>query len=201
MLATVATNCIHSDGHRASDWPKEHTWAGKLKISARGRLAVITLLDSRTNQVFATCSVTDDSCVEKTLDSGRYFVLKIQNAQGRHAFIGIAFNERNDSFDFNVALQEHKAECEREDRAQSEPVANSICAPLRDLSLKAGEKITVKLGGATNVSRSRRLIDTVLTETSQPITEDLTLYVTFLAGCQEGKETDGRFASTSWRWR
>ncbi len=41
-------------------------------------------------------------------DSGRYFVLKIVNDQGRHAFIGIAFNERNDAFDFNVALQEHK---------------------------------------------------------------------------------------------
>lgn len=41
-------------------------------------------------------------------DSGRYFVLKIVNEQGRHAFIGIAFNERNDAFDFNVALQEHK---------------------------------------------------------------------------------------------
>jgi hypothetical protein len=38
----------------------------------------------------------------------RYFVLKIQNAQGKHAFIGIAFNERNDAFDFNVALSEFK---------------------------------------------------------------------------------------------
>jgi hypothetical protein len=27
---------IYIDGHRASDWPKEHTWAGKLKISAKG---------------------------------------------------------------------------------------------------------------------------------------------------------------------
>jgi hypothetical protein len=52
----------------------------------------------------------DSSNIDKTLvtDSGRYFVLKIVNEQGRHAFIGIAFNERNDAFDFNVALQEHK---------------------------------------------------------------------------------------------
>jgi hypothetical protein len=66
---------------------------------------VITLLDSNTNQIFAACSVTEESSVERTLDSGRYFVLKIQNAQGKYAFIGVAFNERNDAFDFNVALQ------------------------------------------------------------------------------------------------
>ena len=150
LLYRFPSDYYELDGHRASDWPKEHTWAGKLKISAKGRLAVIRLLDSTTGQVFASCTVTDDSCVERTLDSGRYFVLKIQNAQGRHAFIGIAFNERNDAFDFNVALQEHKAGCEREDRAL-EPSTTSICAPLRDLSLKAGEKITVKIAGSANV--------------------------------------------------
>ena len=42
------------------------------------------------------------------LDSGRYFVLRITNDKGRHAFIGICFNERNDAFDFNVALAEFK---------------------------------------------------------------------------------------------
>ena len=153
---TCHDNVFWTDGHRASDWPKEHTWAGKLKISAKGRIAVITLLDSTTNQVFASCTVTDDSCVERTLDSGRYFVLKIQNAQGRHAFIGIAFNERNDAFDFNVALQEHKAECGREDKAAAEPAVSNI--PMRDLSIKSGEKITVKIAGAGTVSISRIVI-------------------------------------------
>ena len=120
-----------------------------MKISAKGRLASITLLDSTTNQVFATCAVTDDSSVESTLDSSRYFVLKIQNAQGRHAFIGIAFNEKNDAFDFNVALQEHKLECIREDRAAAGPAPSNI--PLRDLSIKTGEKITVKIAGTGSV--------------------------------------------------
>ena len=106
--------------------------------------------------MFASCTVTDDSCVERTLDSGRYFVLKIQNAQGRHAFIGIAFNERNDAFDFNVALQEHKAECEREDKAAAEPAVSNI--PMRDLSIKSGEKITVKIAGAGTVSITKIII-------------------------------------------
>ena len=101
--------------------------------------------------IFATCPVHDDTCVEKTTDSGRYFVLKIQNAQGRHAFIGIAFNERNDAFDFNMALAEHKGECEREDRAsQVSSMVTDLTRPHRDLSLKQGEKITVKI--AMNVS-------------------------------------------------
>ena len=43
-----------------------------------------------------------------------------------------------------------EAGCEREDRAL-EPSTTSICAPLRDLSLKAGEKITVKIAGSANV--------------------------------------------------
>ena len=65
--------------------------------------------------------------------------------QGRHAFIGVAFNERNDAFDFNVALSEHKRELAREDDA-----TNGVeTIPFRDLSLKEGEKITVKIAGST----------------------------------------------------
>lgn len=109
--------------------------------------ATIHLIDDK-NQVFASCPVTDDAAVEKCLDSGRYFVLRIQNAQGKHAYIGIAFNERNDSFDFNVTLQEHKSECEREDQAK----AGITAAPIqhRDFSLKEGEKIRVNIAGSVS---------------------------------------------------
>lgn len=131
------------EGHRAADWPKDPSWTGKLKIVAKGKLAGIFLVDDK-NQIFAVCQVTDDSAVERTLDSGRYFVLRITNNQGRHAFIGIAFNERNDAFDFNVALSEFKGEVEREEKAAKfgESLSNE---PHHDYSIKSGEKIKIKL--------------------------------------------------------
>lgn len=131
------------EGHRASDWPKDPSWSGKLKIVAKGKVAAIILMDDK-NNVFAICQVTDESAVERTLDSGRYFVLRITNQQGRHAFIGIAFNERNDAFDFNVALSEFKNEIEREEKA-AKMFSSSPTAPSVDLSLKGGEKIKIKL--------------------------------------------------------
>jgi hypothetical protein len=134
--------CYDLEGHRASDWPKDPTWTGKVKIVSKGRVAAIVLLDDK-NQVFAICQVTDDSAVERTLDSGRYYVLRITNAQGRHAFIGIAFNERNDAFDFNVALAEFKSESEREDQAAK--MSQLPVGPQRDLSIKDGEKIKIKI--------------------------------------------------------
>jgi adaptin ear-binding coat-associated protein 1/2 len=135
-----------SEGYRAADWPKEPSWTGKLRVVGKGKIASIILYDDK-NPSFAVCKVTDDTCIEKTLDSGRYFVLKITNAQGRHAFIGIAFNERNDSFDFNVALSEFRSQVEREE--QAEKGVGSIAAPMMDLKLKEGEKIKIKINKKT----------------------------------------------------
>lgn len=134
------------EGHRASDWPKDPTWTGKVKIISRGRVCSIILLDND-NKIFAVCYASEDGAVERTLDSGRYFVLRITNQQGRHAFIGIAFNERNDAFDFNVTLSEFKNEIEREDQANKLTLesTSAIVQPLKDMSLKDGEKIKIKL--------------------------------------------------------
>ncbi|KAL8207682.1 UNVERIFIED_CONTAM: hypothetical protein K2H54_060636 [Gekko kuhli] len=45
--------------------------------------------------------------VETVTDSSRYFVIRIQDGNGRSAFIGIGFGDRGDAFDFNVSLQDH----------------------------------------------------------------------------------------------
>lgn len=59
-------------------------------------------------QIFAVAPVRRDGppAAEKVTDSSRYFVLRIENDAGKHAFIGVGFNNRSDAFDFNVALQE-----------------------------------------------------------------------------------------------
>lgn len=143
----------NATGHRAADWPKDPVWSGKVKITARGQKASIFLLDSSTSQVFATCHV-EEGAVERVTDSGRYFVLKITNAQGKHAFIGIAFNERNDAFDFNVSLEEHKRECEREQLAAKGELVQSQPEITNNFKLEEGQKIKVKIAGKTG-GRSR----------------------------------------------
>lgn len=138
-----------AEGHRASDWPTTPQWTGKLKIiSKKNGTAIILLLDD-SNQLFAACPVTDDKAVDRTIDSGRYFILRIENAQGKKAYIGIAFNERNDAFDFNVTLSEHKAQLEREQRGEiQQDIVSSI--PIRDLSLKDGEKVKINIASSVS---------------------------------------------------
>mmetsp|Transcript_6843 Transcript_6843/g.9820 ORF Transcript_6843/g.9820 Transcript_6843/m.9820 type:complete len:366 (-) Transcript_6843:33-1130(-) len=115
--------------------------------------------------IFAVAPIRDDeNCVERCIDSSRYFVVKIENASGRHMFIGVAFNERNDAFDFNTALQDAQKEREYEKHAAMSGIGNvngngSISVNVNKdgigddgggnssgaFELKEGEKITVNL--------------------------------------------------------
>ena len=108
-----------SGGWRGADW-RDKVWQGTLKVVERGEETAVLLVDSAEEKnIFAVCPIqhylsgnnagngagapNSGNGVDRCVDSSRYFVLRIQNAQGRHMFIGLAFNERNDAFDFNTA--------------------------------------------------------------------------------------------------
>ena len=185
-----------SIGWRGADW-KEKVWQGTVKVVDRNNLTAILLVDGKngshrngnnkadgntnigggdsnnigqTPTIFAVCPIIDGiNAVERCVDSSRYFVLRIENEEGRHMFIGLAFNERNDAFDFNTALQDAKKEREFELRNSHAYVNNEggggssgpslsfvnsslSSIPTKDYSLKEGEKITVNIPKKQNQS-------------------------------------------------
>ncbi|KAK9805274.1 hypothetical protein WJX72_010397 [[Myrmecia] bisecta] len=151
-------------GHRAELWDVDH-WLQEVVLSVVTcrEDCVVRLLDLKTGDLFAECPVPNDAplatAVEPVVDSSRYFVLRVADRQaGRHAFIGIGFRERTQASDFNAALHEHlqylrrKREAEEMREAFTAPDSESdgvATSSLKDLSLKAGETITLRLANAT----------------------------------------------------
>ena len=125
---------------RAADWNLPNPdWKGRMKIVAKRDQCIIKLED-RTGELFALCPVDSfpGLAVEPVSDSSRYFVLRLQDSSGKHAFVGLGFQDRGDSFDFNVALQEHFKGIKRDQK-----LAEEAAKPQHhvDYSLKAGQKI------------------------------------------------------------
>lgn len=135
-------------GYRAADWKlDEPAWSGRMKITAKGKMAYIKLEDKNTGELFAQAPVEQypGVAVEAVTDSSRYFVIQIDDGNGRHAFIGVGFADRGDSFDFNVALQDHFKWVKQEgELAKLE--ASQTNAPKLDLSFKEGQTIKISIG-------------------------------------------------------
>lgn len=132
-------------GYRADDWGLDKPlWTGRLKVTTKGTLLTIILQDSNTGEVFAQCPISNDKeahvAVEPVIDSSRYFVVRVINEAGQHAFLGLGFAERSDSFDFNVAIQDH---FKREKKAAASQVPYT---PKHDLSgFKEGQTIHISI--------------------------------------------------------
>ncbi len=95
---------------RAADWKLDAPdWSGRLRIVALNTKLNLKLEDKNTGELFAACPVDEfpSVAIESVSDSARYFVIRIKDDSGRSAFIGIGFVDRSDSFDFNVAIQDH----------------------------------------------------------------------------------------------
>lgn len=139
-------------GYRAADWGLDKpSWTGRMRVTARDEKVSIKLEDTTNGQLFAECPITEypTKDIESVNDSSRYFVLRIQN-QGRSAFIGIGFRDRGDSFDFNVALQDHY-KWVKNSNEPSEPEN----VPKLNLGLAEGQTIKINLAGKMNADRER----------------------------------------------
>lgn len=83
---------------RAADWNlNEPTWNGRMRMVSSGASLNIKLEDKISGQLFANCPVEayPGVAIEPVSDSSRYFVLRIQDDNGRSAFIGIGFGVRS----------------------------------------------------------------------------------------------------------
>ena len=141
--------------YRASEWKLDAPdWTGRMRILSTGIKCIIKLEDKNSGELFAACPVESypSTAVESVSDSARYFVIRIKDEQNRTAFIGIGFIDRSDSFDFNVALQDHfKLLKKEEELAKNPPVENE---KKLDLSFKEGQTIKINIGKKSETSTS-----------------------------------------------
>ncbi|XP_072280395.1 adaptin ear-binding coat-associated protein 1 isoform X1 [Pyxicephalus adspersus] len=135
-------------GYRASDWKLDQPdWTGRMRLTSKGKVAYIKLEDKVTGELFAQAPVDQfpGIAVETVTDSSRYFVIRIQDGNGRSAFIGIGFSDRGDAFDFNVSLQDHFKWVKQETELSKEPQGQDN-HPKLDLGFKEGQTIKLNIG-------------------------------------------------------
>ena len=170
-------------GWRGAEW-HDKVWQGTLKVVERGDETAVLLVDSNEERnIFAVCPILHNinqptggggdnnsnsnttlgaqppqwnanNGIDRCIDSSRYFVLRIQNAQGRTLYIGLAFNERNDAFDFNTALEDSRREKYMEKQAELGIIGSMLSKQVHGdgdgYKMKEGEKIRVSIPNNKN---------------------------------------------------
>lgn len=143
-------------GWKCQDWPKTNLiFTGRVVIVALGELCTIKLMDTEKNTLFAQCPLDNDNpqlSVEPVSDSSRYFVLRVSDGSGRHAYLGMGFLERPDAFEFNVTLQDHVKRLRNEKEAAK--IASAPAPPPTDFTLKGSVNISLP-GGAKSAAKPK----------------------------------------------
>lgn len=133
-------------GYRATDWNLEAPqWTGRMRLVAKGNECIMKLEDKTSGELFAKCPIEQypGIALEAVTDSSRYFVVRIQDDDGRAAFIGLGFSDRSDSFDLNVALQDHFKWIKKSEEIEKEKDQDE--GPKADFRFKEGETIKINM--------------------------------------------------------
>ncbi|XP_075155801.1 NECAP-like protein CG9132 [Haematobia irritans] len=132
-------------GYRAADWNLgEPTWTGRMRLAAKGTALNLKLEDKTSGALFANCPIDTypGVAIESVSDSSRYFVIRVQDDNGRSAFLGLGFGDRSDSFDLNVALQDHFKWVKNQEQIEKEKTQPK---QELDLGFKEGETIKINM--------------------------------------------------------
>jgi len=141
-----------NQGHFLDSWKNKITEVN-VKIMGKGHKCII-YLHNYDGSLFASAVLPEkyDQAVVKCTDSSRGYALKLQDPSGKTAWVGIVFTERNDSFDFQAALQDFEKTRDMELNPQKYAAENK---PTQNFSLKQGEKISFNLGGDTGFNKPK----------------------------------------------
>jgi hypothetical protein len=98
-----------SKGFYLDDW-KEMIWEGGVKVTEKNKVITVTFI-GKDGKVFATTKVPPKitDAIVKTSDSSRGYAVRLDNPKGGYIWIGVAFRDRNDAFDFGVVFQDYQA--------------------------------------------------------------------------------------------
>ncbi|KIM27512.1 hypothetical protein M408DRAFT_329961 [Serendipita vermifera MAFF 305830] len=156
------------DGYKAADWGLDQPlWKGRLRILEKESSGVIIVLeDGQTGTTFARAPYTDEGAVQPSLDSSRYFVLRVQDpTTGNKAHIGIGFTDRTESLDFKIALQDYEKRKNAPAKAEKEKEAVAS-GPKVDYSLKEGQTFKISIPGGRFASSSTSKPETASSSTA-----------------------------------
>ena len=94
-------------GHFLDSW-KDKIWRGNLQIRADGDFLTVELVNYD-GSTYSTAKIPENysSSIEKCTDSSRGYAIKLTNENdGRFAWAGLVFHDRNTAFDFYVTFDE-----------------------------------------------------------------------------------------------
>ncbi|KAH7911415.1 hypothetical protein BJ138DRAFT_1238440 [Hygrophoropsis aurantiaca] len=154
-----------NEGHRANDWGDlaQPLWKGRLRFIEKSNTSALLFEDISTGELFARAEYNPlKPCVEAVLDSSRYFVIRVEDS-GKKAYIGMGFQERTDSFDFNVALQDYTKRAKAalnppNPTTDDSPSPHIPAGPKKDYSLKEGQTFSISIPGRASKQASASLL-------------------------------------------
>ncbi|KAG7393947.1 Adaptin ear-binding coat-associated protein 2 [Phytophthora pseudosyringae] len=167
----VPAGQVTSLAPRADAWDPEHPFlTGSARVLQKGDACFVELFEpaaagadeAAAPTLFAQCplqitrELALDVYVHDCVDSSRYFMLRVEDAQsGRRAFVGIGFPDRTAAFNFKATLQDYAKYALRQlelqqveagaAKAAQETATGEGASPKKDLSLPQGSTIRINL--------------------------------------------------------